>query len=95
MPCLFLKGPLLHFRSITKAESGRYFCIAENGVGTAKGVRISIEVTSYKPTMTYDSIPIRTVTEYEINEYWVDGKMQVLVHGKNKIKILLKYHNKC
>lgn len=75
-------GPLLHFPSITRADNGWYFCIAENGVRRrAKGRKIEIEVTRYKPTMTYDSIPVRTVTEYEINEYLVDGKMKVLVQG--------------
>ncbi|CAC5417811.1 unnamed protein product [Mytilus coruscus] len=76
-----LGGPLLHFPSITKAENGGYVCIAENRVGREKGVRQWIEVSRYKPTIKYNSVPIRTVTEYEINEHWVDGKMQVLVHG--------------
>ncbi|XP_052072764.1 lachesin-like isoform X5 [Mytilus californianus] len=74
-------GPLLHFSLITKAENGGYVCIAENGVGREEGVRQWIKVSRYKPTMKYDSVPFRTVTEYEINEHWVDGKMQVLVHG--------------
>ncbi|XP_052072761.1 hemicentin-1-like isoform X2 [Mytilus californianus] len=74
-------GPMLHFPSITKAEDGKYFCTADNGVGRAIDIGTFIEVNRYKPTMKYDSIPIRTVTEYEINEYWVDGKMKVLVQG--------------
>ncbi|XP_071179649.1 neurofascin-like isoform X2 [Mytilus edulis] len=74
-------GPLLHFPSMTQADNGIYSCIAENSVGRTEGNRKWIEVNRYKPTMKYDSDPIRTYTENQILNDWVDGKMEVVVHG--------------
>lgn len=84
------QGQILHFPSITRADNGQYFCTADNGVG--KAVQDSgtyIEVRKYKPMMKYDSIPIRTVTQDDINNHNVDGKMKVVVHGKVTIQIIL------
>ncbi|VDI31578.1 Hypothetical predicted protein, partial [Mytilus galloprovincialis] len=76
------QGPLLHFPSMTEADNGYYICIAENSVGRIEGHWKRFEVSRYKPTMKYDSVPIRTYTENQILNDGVDGKMEVLVHGK-------------
>ncbi|CAG2211381.1 NFASC [Mytilus edulis] len=75
------QGPLLHFPSMTEADNGYYICIAENSVGRIEGHWKRFEVSRYKPTMKYDSVPIRTYTENQILNDGVDGKMEVLVNG--------------
>lgn len=39
--------------------------------------------------MKYDSIPLRTIIEDEINNHYIDGQMKVLVHDKLTKRIVL------
>lgn len=42
-----------------------------------------------KSMMKYVSIPLRTVTEDEINNHYVEGQMKVLVHSKLTKRIVI------
>ncbi|CAC5377994.1 BOC [Mytilus coruscus] len=79
------EGPLLDVPSVTKADSGFYFCEADNGIGDPViSTELEVKVLDFfPPQMKYTSEPVITITE-DLNDYWtkVDTTMEVLVNGK-------------
>ncbi|VDI02897.1 Hypothetical predicted protein [Mytilus galloprovincialis] len=80
-----IEGPLLDVPSVTKADSGFYFCEAHNGIGDpVKSTELEVKVLDFfPPKMRYTSEPVITITE-DLNRYWgneMGTKMEILVNG--------------
>ncbi|XP_063397616.1 hemicentin-1-like [Mytilus trossulus] len=80
-----IEGPLLDVPSVTKADSGFYFCEADNGIGDpVRSTELEVKVLDFfPPKMRYTSEPVITITE-DLNRYWrmaMGTKMEVLVNG--------------
>ncbi|CAG2189046.1 NEO1 [Mytilus edulis] len=75
------EGSLLYVPSVTKTDSGFYFCEADNGIGgPVKSTELEVKVLEIiSPQIKYTSEPVITFTE-DSNDYWV--KMEVSVNGR-------------
>ncbi|XP_052073601.1 lachesin-like [Mytilus californianus] len=78
------EGSVLDVPSVTKSDSGFYFCEADNGIGDPViSTELEVKVLEFfPPKMKYTSEPVITITE-ELNHYWtkVVTEMEVLVNG--------------
>jgi hypothetical protein len=64
-PCFYIhflsiKGPVLHFPSVTEEDSGKYFCIADNHIDKGARFDTKIEVFYLPPVVTAVNTTITT-----------------------------------